>query len=370
MAQKSILFIFGTRPEAIKLAPLILEFQKSNKFKVLTCNTGQHGHLVQPVLELFKIKIDFNLEVMTKGQSLGLLTQKLTIKLDDIFQKTKVDLTVVQGDTTSVFVGALISYYYKIEIAHIEAGLRSNNLYSPFPEEGNRKLVGSIAKYHFTPTLNSTQNLIKEGVNEEDIYQVGNTVIDSLHYCQKLTEEELNLTSSFTKIFNLEKKNILITTHRRENFGEPLKEIVRAIQSLALEFPTYNFIIPVHPNPSVKSVIDENLSAFKNIKLLQPLSYNEMVFTYRNCSLILTDSGGVQEEAPSFQIPVLVLRENTERMEGVRCGTSILVGHNPDKIKAEARRELNNQRMHFPDNPFGDGRSSYRILKILERVLK
>ena len=370
MDQKSILFLFGTRPEAIKLAPLILEMRKSPKFKVLTCNTGQHGHMVEPVLDLFKIKTDFNLEVMTKGQSLSVLTQKLTSKLDDIFQKTKIDLTVVQGDTTSVFVGALISYYYKVEIAHIEAGLRSNNLYSPFPEEGNRKLVGSIAKYHFTPTLNSTQNLIKEGVNEDDIYQVGNTVIDALHYCQKLTKDELNLKSTFTKNFNLAKKNILITTHRRENFGEPLKEIVKAIQSLVLEFPAYNFILPVHPNPLVKSVIDENLSSFKNIKLLQPLGYNEMVFTYQNCSLILTDSGGVQEEAPSFQIPVLVLRENTERMEGVQSGTSILVGHNPDKIKGETRKELSNQRTYFPDNPFGDGRSSKRILKILERVLK
>lgn len=369
MDQKSILFIFGTRPESIKLAPLILQFQKSKKFKVLTCNTGQHGHMVQPIMDIFDIKIDFSLDVMTSGQSLSFLTKKLVTKLDEIFKNTKIDLTIVQGDTTSVLVGALISYYYRINIAHIEAGLRSDDIYSPFPEEGNRKLVGSLAKYHFTPTQKSTQNLINEGINKEDIFQVGNTVIDALQYCQDLNIKQLNLTKAFRNIFNPNKKNILITTHRRENFGEPLLNIINSILNIVAEFPDYNFILPVHPNPSVKNVIYGHLEGFDNVMLLEPLDYNEMIYTYRNCSLILTDSGGIQEEAPTFHIPVLILRENTERMEGVENGTSILVGSNPEKIITETRKILNSHKKYFSNNPFGDGFSSQRILKIIENTL-
>jgi len=369
MFSKTIFFILGTRPEAIKLAPLIARFKEEKDYKILVCNTGQHKDMVMPVLSLFDIQPDYNLNVMTSGQSLGSLTAKIGLGLEEIYQKESIDLTIVQGDTTSVLVGALYSYYYKVPVAHIEAGLRSGDLFSPFPEEGNRKLVGAITNFHFTPTDISYKNLLNEGVDRSIIFNVGNTVIDALIYCQNLSNKKLNLTHKFTSHFLPDKRNILITTHRRENHGTPLIEIIKAIQELSLEYQNYNFVYPVHPNPNVQKAVYKHLNGVINVRLIDPIGYNEMIFAYQNCSLILTDSGGIQEEAPTFNIPVLVLRETTERMEGVNAGASFLVGSDRKKIISETKKLINTSQEKQIKNPFGDGNSSSRILSIIREMI-
>ena len=364
---KKILFIFGTRPEVIKLAPLILELKKyPKKWEVIVCNTGQQAELSSQALSYFGLTADFNLKVMTKDQSLSSLQSKLLIELQKVYDEIKADITFVQGDTMSAFSGALVSFYNKIPVYHIEAGLRSYDLMEPFPEEALRQMISRISTLHFAPTERNKKSLLQEGISEKQIYLVGNTVVDALQCLHKDTLDEAKRFFE-AKNIPLDDKLVLVTAHRRENHGERLDSIITAIEQLAAEFSDYNFIIPVHPNPNVKEKIYTKLNHIKNIYLLPPLDYPKIVCIMKKAKLILTDSGGIQEEAPSFGCPVLVMRYETERLEGIESGVSMLVGADTNKIIEESRKILSSNRKMYGSmkNPFGDGKSSERIENIL-----
>jgi len=366
-----ILFVFGTRPEALKMAPVIASFRRHGRFKVFTCLTGQHREMVDQVLRLFRIKTDFDLNLMEKGQTLGDLTARVFGKMEDVFRRTKPDLLFVQGDTTTAFAVALKAFYSKIPVAHIEAGLRTFDKYQPFPEEINRVLISHLADYHFPPTRVAGQNLLKEGVSKNKIFVTGNTVVDALlsirPYLRDAKVPVLSKIGGSQKI-------ILVTAHRRESFGKPLRSIFSALREIALRHPDAEIVYPVHLNPNVQKAAHEMLGGVKRIHLLNPLSYAEFLVLMDRAYLILTDSGGVQEEAPSFQKPVLVMREVSERMEGVKMGVAKLVGTDRKKIVRETSRLISDQRAYHAmagkKNPYGDGRASKRILLTVERILK
>ncbi len=370
--QKKALFVLGTRPEAIKLAPLINIFKNSENFITEVCSTGQHKEMTEEVLKFFGISPNYDLKLMTKGQTLFDITVKALTGVGKIIDKTKPDIIFVQGDTTSVFAASLASFYKNIKVAHVEAGLRTGNKQFPFPEEINRILTGHIADFHFAPTETAKTNLNNEGITD-NVYITGNTVIDALFLALKIIGKEKEET--FRKKFNFlnfNKKIILVTAHRRENFGKPFKNICDAISEISNR-DDVEIIYPVHPNPNIKDNAEKLLGNKKNIKLVSPLPYPELVWLMNKSYLVLTDSGGIQEEAPSLGKPVLVLRNETERTEGIDAGTVKLVGTDKNEIIKETFKLLNNKvyysEMQQKINPYGDGTTSQQILEILQKNL-
>ncbi len=370
MKRHKLLFVFGTRPEALKLAPFIQAGQRDKRFHAVVCFTGQHREMAFQVLDLFKIKVDFDLNVMKPNQSLSLLTERLVKKLDQVMLQSKPDTVIVQGDTTSAFVGALAAYYHKIPVGHVEAGLRSFDKYQPFPEELNRAFVGKIADWHFAPTAGAKKNLLLENILSSKIFVTGNTIVDALRGMQR------RLHSEYPQIRLIQKKKnqiILATTHRRENFGKPLEEICSAFLALTQKHKNIEILFLVHMNPRVQETVHRLLKDSARIHLLPPVDYLEFLSMMKSSHLVISDSGGVQEEAPTFQKPVLVLRNVTERPEGVEMGVAKLVGSSKLKILNEASRLINDNKeyksMTTKNNPYGDGRASRRILDVLAKSL-
>ncbi len=361
-----ILVVFGTRPEAIKMAPIIKELERQNaEYKVLV--TAQHRQMLDGVLEIFDIKPDFDLNIFKKGQTLTDITVETLRGLEEVFKEYMPDVLLVQGDTTTVFAGALAAFYQKIKIGHVEAGLRSGNLYSPYPEEANRKLTGVMTSYHFAPTEGNRENLLKEGFDDKDIYVVGNTVIDALHYAvrddYKFEDEILNTLDYENK------KIVLLTSHRRENIGEPMENIFSAVRDVVRENEDVEVVFPIHLNPKVREIAKRIFDGEDRIHLIEPLEYLPFSNLMKRVSIIMTDSGGVQEEAPSLGKPVIVVREETERMEGVHANTAILAGTKYENIYQSFTRllhdkEFYNQMAHAV-NPYGDGTAAEKIVKIL-----
>ncbi len=382
---KKILLTFGTRPEAIKMAPLILELNKHrDKVKTIVCVTGQHREMLDQVLSIFKIKPDYDLNIMKKGQDLYDITSKVLLGLRDILNETQPDIVLVHGDTTTSMAAALAAYYQQIPVGHIEAGLRTNNIYSPWPEEINRQLIGRISNYNFSPTSTSSVNLINEGVSEKSIYITGNTVIDSLYWVVnkiksdgllnvKLKEEIKTFGYNIDRLQSNNRRMVLITGHRRENLGNGFIHIAQAIQELSSQFPNVDFVYPMHLNPNVRKsiydVLGNDLSHFSNMFFIEPLEYLSFIYMMEKANIVLTDSGGIQEEAPSLKKPVLVMRDTTERPEAVDAGTVILVGTDKEKIVSNVNKLLTDnvyyQQMARAINPYGDGKACERIVEIL-----
>lgn len=366
--KRNILVVFGTRPEVIKLAPVILELKKyPDKYNVIVCNTEQQKELSNQTLSYFGLKADLNLDCMRANQSLLEVQTRILSALNDVFKENKVDATIVQGDTMSVLCGALASFYNKIPVYHVEAGLRSYDIYEPFPEEVMRQMTSRVAELNFAPTEKNRQALLKEDIKDEKIFVVGNTVIDAL-FC--LSDETMQTAANFYKEagIRIDDKLVLITAHRRENHGERIDRILDAIEFLVNKYTDHTFVIPVHPNPNVKDKIHSRLEKYSNVHLLKPLDYPYLVYLMKNAKLILTDSGGIQEEAPSFGCPTLVMRYETERQEGIDAGVSILVGADYDKIITESEKILSKSRTETrlkALNPYGDGTSSKQIEEII-----
>jgi len=366
---KNILFIIGTRPEAIKMAPLVKEFLKYPlQFNIKVCVTGQHRQMLDQVLNFFGIIPDYNLNLMQPNQTLFDLTAFGLKALERVLESTNPDILFVQGDTTTAFVGSLAGYYKKIKVVHIEAGLRSGNKYSPFPEEGNRILCGHLASYHFAPTIEAKNNLAKEGIHE-NVEVVGNSVIDALFLGLSLIKENEDFYYHHFKTIDFSKRIILVTAHRRESFGEPFEDICSAIKNIADKFEDVEVVYPVHLNPNVQEPVKKFLSGVKNVHLIAPLDYALLIWLMNKSFLVLTDSGGIQEEAPSLGKPVLVMREVTERMEGVKAGTAKLVGTNKEVIFQETAKLLTNPHeyslMAKASNPYGDGQTSKKVLNYI-----
>lgn len=359
---RKILAVIGTRPEAIKMAPVILALKKEPWANVRVLATAQHRYMLDQVNEFFGIAPDIDLNVMRPNQTLTTLTARLLLELDNVLQAEKPDVVLVQGDTTTVMTVALACFYHRIPIGHVEAGLRTWDMQNPFPEEANRVIAGKLARWHFAPTEGSRQNLLKEGVPDTEIIVTGNTVIDALLMTAS-RDLELPIT------LDPSRRLILVTSHRRENFGEPLRNICRALRTLAENNPTVQFIYPVHPNPNVKDVAHEFLAGLPNFTLCEPLDYAPFVAAMKRAYIILTDSGGVQEEAPALGKPVLVLRDETERPEAVEQGVVKLVGPNYDRIIQEAQQLLDDESayraMARGVSPYGDGHAAERIVKAL-----
>ncbi len=365
--KKNILFVFGTRPEVIKLAPVILELKKHpQEYNVILCNTEQQKELSNQTLSYFGLKADFNLDCMRKDQTLAGVQSRILTALDKIFDEKKIDATVVQGDTITVLTGSLVSFYHKVPIFHVEAGLRSYDMFEPFPEEAMRQMTSRVADLNFAPTVENKNALLKEGVNKEKIHVVGNTVIDAL-FC--LSKETMKKAQNYFDFEFDKEKLVLITVHRRENHGERIDRILKAICDLAKKYCDHTFVLPVHPNPNVKNKVHKALDKFKNVHLTAPLDYPNLVYLMKNSKLILTDSGGIQEEAPSFGCPTLVMRYETERKEGIDAGVSILVGADYKKIIDESEKILAKEKSKTrltAQNPYGDGKSAKRIVEIIK----
>ena len=370
---KNIIFIFGTRPEVIKLAPVILELRKYPKdYKVIVCNTEQQKELSNQTLKYFGLSADYNLDCMRENQSLSSVQARILTSLDKVFSENKIDAAIVQGDTMTVLCGALTAFYHKIPVFHVEAGLRSYDIYEPFPEEIMRQMTSRVADLHFAPTVVNKEALLRENIDENKIHIVGNTVIDALT-C--LSDEAIEESRKFysDKSITVDDKLVLITAHRRENHGERIDRIISAIKCLAEKYSDHTFVIPVHPNPNVHDKIHQHLGGYTNVKLLEPLDYPNLVYLMKNAKLILTDSGGIQEEAPAFACPTLVMRYETERTEGIEAGVSKLVGADYDKIVEESEKILSRSRAETrlkAQNPYGDGKSSERIEKIIREYFK
>ena len=376
---KKILVVFGTRPEAIKLVPVIKILKRDKSFKTYVCSTGQHKEMVKQVLDIFDLKSDYDMNIMKKNQDLFEISSNSISKFKEIFNLVKPDLLIVQGDTTTAFTASLAAFYTKIKIAHVEAGLRSFNKFHPYPEEVNRKIISLLADYHFAPTKLASNNLIKEGIRKDRVYITGNTVIDSLVDAKekiKTKKAISKIEGSLSKylpdeLFN--KKFILVTLHRREKFGPKLKTMLLTIKSISEKYD-YNFVYPVHLNPNVQKPVYKILGGVKNIFLLPPLDYLSFIYLMSNCYFILTDSGGIQEESYIFKKPLIVMREVTEREEAIKAGYAFLTGSNPQKIKnifAELDKGMKNNYNYFKGkNPFGEGYSSQKIVDILKRELQ
>ena len=373
MRQPKILFVFGTRPEAIKLAPLINTFKTDSEkyFKTYSCSTGQHKEMLSQVNSFFKIDIDFNLNIMKKNQTLSSISSEILNKLDLVFNDLNPDAVIVHGDTSTTAIASLSAFYNKINVFHVEAGLRTHDKYAPFPEEINRSIVSKIADLNFAPTEKAKKNLVNEGIDLDSIFVTGNTVIDSLMLAQKKLENyDDQEIVSLKKIINPNKKIILVTAHRRENFGKKLENICLALLELSTE-KDIQVIYPCHLNPNVQSIVKSILNNKKNINLIDPLGYPAFTWLMQKAYIILTDSGGIQEEAPSLNKPVFVLRNKTERPEGVKSGTSVLVGTKKEKILKYALKAIRNKNYYesiaLKDNPYGDGKASKKILEFLKK---
>jgi len=364
-----VLFVFGTRPEALKLAPVVLAAQKDKRFRTSVCLTAQHREMVDQVLGLFRIKPHFDLNLMEKGQTLGDLTQRLFARMEPVLHRVKPDIILVQGDTTTAFAVALKAFYHKIPVGHVEAGLRSHDKYHPFPEEINRVLISHLADFHFAPTQEAKGNLLREGVTKQKVFVTGNTVVDALrHVRPQIGKIRVPAACQYP----VSQKMILVTAHRRESFGKPLQAICRALRRLAAAFPDTEIVYPVHLNPQVQGTVNRELKGRPRIHLVPPLSYEEFLVLMERCFLILTDSGGIQEEAPSFGKPVLVMRDVSERPDGIRLGVAKLVGTSESRIYGEASRLLKSPKVYSAmvkkKNPYGDGKASQRILDIISTI--
>jgi UDP-N-acetylglucosamine 2-epimerase (non-hydrolysing) len=374
---KKVLLVFGTRPEAIKMAPLVKAFQEQNKlFKTKICVTGQHREMLDQVLDLFEINADFDLDIMRPNQDLYDITGNILQGMKGVFSIYRPDIVFVHGDTTTTFAVSLAAFYEKIEVAHIEAGLRTNNIYSPWPEEANRKLTSQLTTYHFTPTKQSQDNLLSENIAPDKIIVTGNTVIDALLLMQNklqinVTFREQVKKSILEKGFDAEASEfVLVTGHRRENFGQGIVNICSALKKIALDRPNINIVYPVHLNPNVFKPVNDLLGNVKNVYLIEPLQYEAFIYLMSLSKLIITDSGGVQEEAPSLGKPVLVMRDTTERPEAVSAGTVKLVGTNIQGIVSATNELLDNtwvyESMAKAHNPYGDGKACERIISFMK----
>ena len=378
--KKKILSVFGTRPEAIKMAPLVKELEKNkNTIDSKVCVTAQHREMLDQVLDIFDIHPDFDLDIMKPNQDLYDITSRVLLKMRDVLDDFKPDMILVHGDTTTSTTAALAAFYKQIPVGHIEAGLRTGNIYSPWPEEMNRKITGALGTFHFAPTQLARENLLLENVNGENIFVTGNTVIDALIMAadkiKGSIELEQNIVDELSDIFDADlesifsSKFILVTGHRRENFGDGFIHICKALQEIAKKFPEVNIIYPVHLNPNVKEPVYKLLKGFNNIHLITPLSYLPFIYLLEKCYFVLTDSGGIQEEAPSCGKPVLVMRDTTERPEAVNAGTVKLVGTNKKRIISESRKLLEDRDYYLSmaeaNNPYGDGKASERIVDII-----
>lgn len=381
---KKVMLVFGTRPEAIKIAPLVKEFQKHpDKFQTIVCVTGQHRQMLDQVLEIFEIKPDYDLNIMKQGQDLYDVTARVLTGMRDVLKETQPDVVLVHGDTTTSTAAALAAFYQHITVGHVEAGLRTHNIYSPWPEEMNRQITGRIAEYDFAPTPLSRENLLGEGVNEDKITVTGNTVIDALYMVvdkiknNKELDKELEAVLKDTgyDVNRLAdgKKLVLITGHRRENFGDGFISMCKAIKKLTEKYPDVDFVYPMHLNPNVRKpiheVFGENLEGLGNMFFIEPLEYLSFVYLMEKSNIVLTDSGGIQEEAPGLGKPVLVMRDTTERPEALEAGTVKLVGTDYDKIVNEVSALLDNpshyEEMSKAVNPYGDGKACERITRAI-----
>lgn len=367
-----ILTVFGTRPEAIKMAPLALALEADDRFDAKVCVTGQHREMLDQVLNLFDIQPDFDLNIMKPGQDLTDVSTAILQGMKEVFSDFKPDMVLVHGDTATTFSTSLAAYYHQIPVGHVEAGLRTGNLYSPWPEEGNRKLTGALAKLHFAPTATSEKNLLLEGVTPDSIVVTGNTVIDALLDVVKRLDQDQELyakASAPAAFLNPSRKMVLVTGHRRESFGSGFERICQALLNVAQEHPEIDIVYPVHLNPNVREPVNRLLSDINNVHLIEPLDYLPFVHMMSRAHIILTDSGGIQEEAPSLGKPVLVMRDTTERPEAVEAGTVKLVGSDTKNIVRELNRLLldqeSYQRMSVAHNPYGDGHACKRIINAL-----
>ncbi len=367
---KKILIIFGTRPEAIKLIPIINKLKKNiSSIKTFIAITAQHREMLDQILHFFDIKPQYDLNIMTPNQSLVDLTTKLPSHLQKLYEEVGPDLILVQGDTTSAFIASLIAFYNHIPIGHVEAGLRSFDKFQPFPEEINRKLITHLADYHFAGTSTARQNLLNEGINKDNIFVTGNTVVDTLHHI--ITKKDV--CSPKVKLDIGDKRMILLTAHRRENLGKPLISICQAVKEIVSKHKDVVVVYPVHLNPKVQKIVRSILSMEKNVHLISPLSYFDLIYFMERSYIILTDSGGIQEEAPTLKKPLLVLRNVTERPEGLIAGVARLVGTDKKKIIEETERLLSDksayQKMITDRNPYGDGNASSKIVTIIKHIL-
>ncbi len=367
MNKLKVMTIFGTRPEAIKMAPVVLELSQHEEIQPIVAVTAQHREMLDQVLNLFQLQPDYDLNIMSAGQTLFDITSRALNGLHEVLDDAKPDIVLVHGDTTTTFAGALAAYYHQIAVGHVEAGLRTGNKFSPYPEEMNRKLTGALTDLHFSPTKTSRENLLREGVDAEKIFVTGNTVIDALHQTVKTDfkfDDEL-----LQKIDFENRRIILVTTHRRENLGEPMRHVYKALKKIVEEFPDTEIVFPVHKNPKVREVVDAELGGLAQVNLIDPLDYEPFANLMSRANLILTDSGGIQEEAPSLGKPVIVLRDTTERPEAVEAGTVKLVGtalddvYNATKILLTDSAEY--KKMSNAVNPYGDGLAAKRIVQAL-----
>lgn len=382
---KNVMLVFGTRPEAIKMAPLVKEFQKNNEdFKTMVCVTGQHREMLDQVLNLFDIKPDYDLNIMQQGQDLYDVTSRVLIGMRDVLKEAKPDIVLVHGDTTTSTASALAAFYQQIPVGHVEAGLRTHNIYSPWPEEMNRQITGRIASYNFAPTPLSKRNLLKENIEGDKIIVTGNTVIDALYMVVDMIKNDKHLDKELKEVLRMSgydvqrltsgKQLVLITGHRRENFGEGFVNMCKSIKILTEKYPEVDFVYPMHLNPNVRKPIHEvfgdDLSLLHNIFFIEPLEYLSFVYLMEKSTIVLTDSGGIQEEAPGLGKPVLVMRDTTERPEALDAGTVKLVGTNYDIIINEVSSLIDNriayEEMSKAINPYGDGNACKRIVEYLK----
>lgn len=372
MKKKKILSVFGTRPEAIKMAPLVRELSNDRRFDAKVCVTAQHREMLDQVLELFEIVPDYDLNIMSHGQTLNDITSRILIGLKPILQAFKPDVVLVHGDTATTFAASLAAYYEKIDVGHVEAGLRTGDIYSPWPEEVNRTLTGVIAKYHFAPTQSAKANLLAENHLSDNIFVTGNTVIDSLFFVKKRIDSDTELKKALKLKFSsidASKKIILVTGHRRESFGVGFERICIALATIALQHPSVQIVYPVHLNPNVQEPVNRILRDIANVILIEPQEYIPFIYLMSIADIVLTDSGGIQEEAPSLKKPVLVMRDTTERPEAIIAGTVRLVGTDVNVIQEEVELLLNDEsfykKMCSASNPYGDGQASKYIVEAL-----
>jgi len=376
MSKRKVLVVFGTRPEAVKMAPVCLALKaRADRFETVICDTGQHREMTGHILSRFNIVPDVPMNIMRPNQTLFHVTSAVLQAFEEVMNQHQPDVVLVQGDTTSAMAAALSAFYVKCAVGHVEAGLRTHAKYSPFPEEMNRKLISQMGDFHFTPTSLATANLVAEGVSRDKIWETGNTVVDALEYMLP----QLRRAGSDDSLKSLvpalaEREMVLITCHRRESFGDDLRKICQAIRQLAAAHPEFAFVYPVHLNPNVQSTVKDELSSLRNVHLIGPQPYDAFLTLMDRSKLILTDSGGIQEEAYSMRKPILILRKHTERMEAVNAGYAWLVGCEPERIVGQAEQVLADlgRKMNFftQPNPFGDGKASERIVDALEQSLK
>jgi UDP-N-acetylglucosamine 2-epimerase (non-hydrolysing) len=372
MTKKRILSVFGTRPEAIKMAPLVHALAADDRFEAKVCVTAQHREMLDQVLELFEITPDYDLNLMRAGQTLNEVTARILLELKPVLQEFKPDVVLVHGDTATTFAASLAAYYEQISVGHVEAGLRTGNVYSPWPEEGNRKLTGALTKYHFAPTVTSQQNLLDENYAQENIVVTGNTVIDALLMVKEKIDQDVGLNATLAASFPMldkAKKMILVTGHRRESFGGGFERICEALAITAKRYPNAQILYPMHLNPNVREPVNRILNGIDNIYLIDPQQYLPFIYLMTRAHIILTDSGGIQEEAPSLGKPVLVMRDTTERPEAVDAGTVKLVGTNVEVMASAINELMDNEeaykKMSFAHNPYGDGNAAKKIIASL-----